>query len=129
MSRTQANFITIILVCIWFLLLFGPLPCAHADTIPEEPPLSELHRWYPVQDGTVILEYRKANKYAVQIWRYKHALKSTATKLSLCNEVTVAGDEIRLLTQEAKPSLYLIEKRSDGFSPEFNLDFTHELWR
>lgn len=109
-----------IVICVSFV--------ARAHAAPQEPPLSELHRWYPVQDGTVILEYRIVNKYAVQIWRFKHAQKAVAVKIPVCNEAKLDGDEIHLLTQEAKPSLYLIEKHSDGFSPDFNLDFFPGNW-
>ena len=112
----------LILSLLWFIT---PSP-VHAT--PKEPPLSELHRWYASEDGTVILEYRIVNKHAVQIWRFKHAQKAGAEKVSSCNEVVVDGDEVRLLTQESKPSLYLIKKESDGSAPEFSLDFTYDLW-
>jgi len=99
-----------------------------AHAIPEEPPLSELHKWYPIQDGAVILEYRIVNKDSVQLWRFKHAKKGAAVKIPACNEVALDGDEIRLVTQEPKPALYFIERKSNGFSPEFNLDFTYDKW-
>ena len=112
---------------IFAVFLFPHCP-GEVYAAPEEPPLSELHRWYASEDGTIILEYRLINKHAIQLWRFKHALKAAAEKAPSCNEVVVNGDEIRLLTQESKPSLYLIKKESDGSAPEFSLDFTYDLW-
>lgn len=113
-----------------FLVLFGLFggSCGVAHASPKEPPISELHRWYASEDGTVIIEYRIIDKYGVQLWRFKHALKTTAEKAPACNEVIVNGDEVLLLTQESNPSRYLIKKESDGHAPEFSLDFTYDLW-
>lgn len=113
-------------VFIWAFFMFSVVSHAHAT--PEEPPLSELHQWYPIQDGTVILEYRIINKNSVQIWQFKHAQKGVAVKIPSCNEAAIHGDEIRLVTQEPKPTLYFIEKKSNGFFPKFHLDFTYDKW-
>ncbi len=121
----------------WFLIFVAflcllisqcPQP-ASAQENPKEPSLWELHKWYPAQDGTIILEYRVANKHGVGVWRYKHAQKAPSNKIPQCNEVTVYEDELHLITQESKPSLYIIEKKTNGFSPEFTGDFTYEFRR
>ncbi len=114
---------------IYMLTLYACPQTASAEENPKEPSLWELHKWYPVQDGNVILEYRVANKHGVGVWRYKHAQKAPVNKIPQCNEVTVRGDELHLITQESKPSLYIIEKKTNGFSPEFTGDFTYEFRR
>jgi len=126
LTKIMAVFASImwVILCVIFVLWLN----SEAHATPEEPPLSELHRWYPTPDGTVILEYRIIDKNSVQIWRFKHAQKGVAGKFPSCNEASIRGDEIRLITQEPRPSLYFIKKESDGSAPEFSLDFTYDLW-
>ena len=120
------------LIIISLLFFLNQCPqTASAQGNPTEPSLWELHKWYPAQDGTIILEYRVVNKHGVGVWRYKHAQKAPSNKIPQCNEVTVYEDEdeLHLITQESKPSLYIIEKKTNGFSPEFTGDFTYEFRR
>lgn len=113
------------------LFILGALLLFSCDPVyagPQEPPLSELHRWYPTPDGTVILEYRIVDKDGVQIWRFKHAQKAVAERALSCDQVVEKGDEVHLLTQEANPHRYLIKKESDGSAPEISVDFSYDKW-
>lgn len=123
MNNKQLIVVLILMTIVVFLMSVINLRAA-----PEEPPLSELHKWYILDNGIVVLEYRIIDKYGIQLWRFRHAQKTVAEKTPSCNEVAVDGDEIRLLTQESKPSLYLIKRENDGAVPEFDLDLTYEQW-
>lgn len=119
-------------VLLWFLFAFLCLvlqQCPREAFAEEEPELYELREWYPAQDGTMILEYHSVSTEGVSVWRFKHAIKSPPDKVPACNEVVVEGNEIHLITQEANPVKYIIKRENDGFSPEFNLDFTYEDWK
>lgn len=69
--------------------------------------LGPMTQWEPTRDRNVIISY--------QNMEFKHHIKATPAPFPQCNEVQAQGNESWLLTQEARPYLYIIERRPNAW--------------
>jgi len=69
----------------------------------------EVSDWDLSPDGAMIVTYLAITKNSVLEESYKHKILSPAIKVPDCNEVKIEGKHMYLITQEANPSVYIIE--------------------
>lgn len=82
---------------------------AFLSACPQVSAAQELVEWRPVRDGNMILTVRTIDKDGVHDTHYKHAIKTPSSKVPECAEARQVGEELWLLTQESKPSLYIVD--------------------
>lgn len=64
--------------------------------------------WEVAKDSTVIINYVSVNKYGVRNIRSRHSQNIHPRKFSPCEKIKVDGNNMTLLTREAKPTLYQV---------------------
>jgi hypothetical protein len=71
---------------------------------------NEVSKWDLSPDGAMVVTYRVITKDGVSEESFKHKILSQARKVSECNEVKIEGRYMYLITQEANPSVYMVDK-------------------
>ena len=69
----------------------------------------EISSWDLSPDGAMVVTYRTITKDGVLEESFKHKIIVKGMRVSACDEVKVDGLEMDLLTQEARPSVYIVE--------------------
>tara|TARA_R110000765_G_scaffold50000_2_gene101479 strand:+ start:853 stop:1194 length:342 start_codon:yes stop_codon:yes gene_type:complete len=69
----------------------------------------EISAWDLSPDGAMVVTYRTITKDGVLEESFKHKIIVKGMRVSECDEVKVDGREMNLLTQEARPSVYIVE--------------------
>lgn len=70
---------------------------------------SDVSGWDLSPDGAMVVTYRTITKDGVLEESFKHRILVQSRKVSQCNEVKIEGARMHLTTQEADPSVYVIE--------------------
>ena len=79
----------------------------------------EISSWEPVQDGNMIVTLRTVDKDGIHEVQYKYHLKGLPIRLKSCDEVQRSPkmNEIWLITQEARPYMYIIQDKYNAYKP------------
>ena len=73
----------------------------------------EIDGWELHKDGTIIVVFRTIDKDGVHLSFHQYVVKRGAEKKPDCNEIQLKENEVYLMTQEERPSVYIIDVWED----------------
>jgi hypothetical protein len=99
-----------VLVALFFVVFGFMVDTASAQAPTKAPTIEHLESWKPARDRNMILQYDNGMEF-------KHHILAPSAPFPQCNEVQYMGRETWMVTQESKPTLYLIEATPNAYKP------------